>query len=269
MSCDEREVIRLTDTKMASPDELFVIERQDRIGGVQELGVEDDLDPIVRPVEELDASDLVEDGIVAVVGHVVSDDGRERVAAEGEDAALEKDLVFGREQGFGRRDFGAELAVVAGGHLEETGSDPVLDLGDRVVELLGDGLPLERFDGVRVRLSRHDDEGDHGELGAHRLEAMIEPGERFDEHVDALVAVLVSGQGRFSIAAQIQNSHAASDSPSGSEHVQGVVEIEVVVAVEVTPDKVVDLLLREGVHVLEFVHGAELDDVQAVRQDTV
>lgn len=40
-------------------------------------------------------------------------------------------------------------------------------------------------------------------------------------------------------------------------------------AVEVTPDEVVDLGLGHGVQVLELVHGGELDDVETVGKDTV
>jgi len=73
-------------------------------------------------------------------------------------------------------------------------------------------------------------------------------GERLDEHVEALVAVLV---------------------PAGGEHVERVVEVKVEVTVEVTSHELVDLLLGHGVHVLELVHGRELVDVEAVGRHAV
>ena len=52
-------------------------------------------------------------------------------------------------------------------------------------------------------------------------------------------------------------------------HIEGVVEIEVVVAVKVSPDEVVDLGLGRGVEVLELVHGLELDDIESVGEDAI
>lgn len=71
---------------------------------------------------------------------------------------------------------------------------------------------------------------------------------RLDEHIHTLVPVLVS---------------------SGSEQVDGVLEVKVIMTVEVTPDEIVDLLLGLDVQVLEFVHRGEFDDVETVGQDTV
>ena len=52
-------------------------------------------------------------------------------------------------------------------------------------------------------------------------------------------------------------------------HIKGVVEIEVVVAVKVPANKVVDLGLGGGVEVLELVHGLELDDIESVGEDAI
>ena len=52
-------------------------------------------------------------------------------------------------------------------------------------------------------------------------------------------------------------------------HIEGVVEIEVVVAVKVSANKVVDLGLGGGVEVLELVHGLELDDIESVGEDAI
>ena len=59
---------------------------------------------------------------------------------------------------------------------------------------------------------------------------------------------------------------------SGNEsetHVEHVIEIEIVVAVEVSPDEVVDLGLGGGVHVLELVHCLELDNIKTIWENTI
>ena len=134
------------------------------------------------------------------------------------------------------------------GALEEPLADALLDDRDGVSQGLDDGLALEGLDRQRVGLGGHDDEGHDGGLGAARLEPVVQAGERLDKHVDALVAVFVA---------------------AGGEEVEGVVEIEVVVAVEVAAREIVDLFLGLGVQVLELVHGRELDHVEAVREHAV
>jgi len=44
---------------MTTSNKLLVVQTKDRVIGVQELGVENDFDPISRPVEEFNSSDLV------------------------------------------------------------------------------------------------------------------------------------------------------------------------------------------------------------------
>lgn len=92
---------------MATSDKLFVIQTQNRVVRVQELWVEDDLHSIARSVEQLDSSDLVQDWVGTVVGHVVGNDRWQRVSLEGEDSSLEQDLVFRGEQIFRLGDFGS------------------------------------------------------------------------------------------------------------------------------------------------------------------
>lgn len=99
---------------MAPPNKLLVIESEDRVVGIEELGVEEHLDTVARPVEQLDPTNLVQDGVVGVVGHVVRRHGRERVAAEGKDATLEEDLVLVREEGRRVGDFGTVLSARGG-----------------------------------------------------------------------------------------------------------------------------------------------------------
>jgi hypothetical protein len=69
-----------------------------------------------------------------------------------------------------------------------------------------------------------------------------------DEHINTFVPVLVS---------------------AGSEQVDGVLQVKVIVAVEVASDEVVNLLLGLDVQVLELVHRGELDHIQTVGQDPI
>jgi hypothetical protein len=77
---------------------------------------------------------------------------------------------------------------------------------------------------------------------------MVEAGQRLNEHVDTFIAVLVTTSG---------------------EEVKSLVGVEVVVAIEVTTNEVVDALLVDLMQVLELVSCRELLDVQAVGQNTV
>ena len=52
-------------------------------------------------------------------------------------------------------------------------------------------------------------------------------------------------------------------------HIERVFEVKVVVAIEVTTNKVVDLGLGSSVEVLELVHRLELDDVETVGKDAI
>ena len=103
---------------MASAHKLLVVEAENRVVGVEEFGVEEDLDAITRTVEELDAADLVENRVVGIVSHVVGDDGRQRVSTEGKDATLEQDLVLGGHEQARVGHLCARLAGVPGGTLK-------------------------------------------------------------------------------------------------------------------------------------------------------
>lgn len=72
--------------------------------------------------------------------------------------------------------------------------------------------------------------------------------EGLDKHVQALVTVLISSSG---------------------EKVKSVLQIEIIVAVKVTPDKVMDAILGHCVQILELVHCLKLDDVETVGQHTI
>lgn len=77
------------DAQMTSTHKFFIVQCQNWIVTVQEIGVEDDLNAIVCVVEQFDAPDLIEDRVVRVVGHIVRGDGWEDVAFECEYASLE------------------------------------------------------------------------------------------------------------------------------------------------------------------------------------
>ena len=106
--------------------------------------------------------------------------------------------------------------------LEQSLSDALLDNLYGVPQGLDHGLTLQSFDSQGVRLSGHDDERHNGGLRAGSLEAVVQPREGLHEHVDTLIPVLVTASG---------------------EEVKGVVQIKVIVAIKVTPDEVVDLVL--------------------------
>lgn len=77
---------------------------------------------------------------------------------------------------------------------------------------------------------------------------MIETSQRLNEHVDTFITVLVTTSG---------------------EEVQGLVGVEVIMAIEVTTNEVVDALLVDLMQILELVSCRELLDIQTVGQNTV
>jgi hypothetical protein len=74
MNTSLRHTVTREDSQMTTSDELLVIETKDGIVGVQEFGVEDDLDSVGTSVKELYPSDLVQNGVGGVISHVVGDD---------------------------------------------------------------------------------------------------------------------------------------------------------------------------------------------------
>lgn len=153
-------------------------------------------------------------------------------------------------------------------------------MSNSLSKLLSDSLTLQSLDGVRVGSSWHDDESDNRSLGTHLLQSMIQScvptqsqyppfiailgppqswgptlktvreertegltGQALDEHVNTLVSKFVS---------------------TSCEHVDRVLQIEIVVTVEMTPDEIVDFLFGLDVQILKLVHGGELDDVETI-----
>lgn len=166
---------------MASSHKLLVIQSQDRIVTVQEVGVEDDLDSIVRVVEQLDASNLVQNRVISVIRHVVCNNGWQGVPFQGENAAfqqnhvfLRKKLVWGRDRllftkvavGTGTKMFQeqADSPMEASSVVEQSCTNTVLDFCDRIAQLLGDCLTLECFDSVRMGRGWHNNKGDHRDV---------------------------------------------------------------------------------------------------------
>jgi len=52
-------------------------------------------------------------------------------------------------------------------------------------------------------------------------------------------------------------------------HIEGIIQIKIVMAVEITSDKLVNLALAGRMRIMELVHGLELDDIQAIWQDSI
>ena len=71
---------------------------------------------------------------------------------------------------------------------------------------------------------------------------------RLDKHINTFIPKLVS---------------------TSSEQIKRVVQIEIVMTIEMTSDKVVNLLLGLYVEVLELVHSSKLLDVETVGEDTI
>ena len=61
---------------MATTNKLLVVHAKDWVVRVQKIRMEDDLNAVRLIVEELNATNLVEDGVVVVVRHVMSGDRR-------------------------------------------------------------------------------------------------------------------------------------------------------------------------------------------------
>ena len=97
-------------------------------------------------------------------------------------------------------------------------------------------------------MCRHDDERHDSRFASDRLQAVVEAGQRFDEHIHTLIPELIS---------------------ASREEVKRVFRVEIVMSVEVAAHKIVYLLLGLLVQVLELVHGRELGHVQTIGQHTV
>ena len=79
---------------MTSPNEFLVVHSKDWVVRVKEVWVEHDLHGVRLRIKELNATDLVQNGVVRIIGHIVSCDGRQGVALEGENPTLQENFVF-------------------------------------------------------------------------------------------------------------------------------------------------------------------------------
>lgn len=103
--------VRRENTQVTTSHKFLVIKSQDRIVGIQEFRMEDDLDSIGASVEQFNPSDLVQNRVGAVVLHVVGDDGGKRAPLESEDSSLQGNLVRVQKKGVGIRYFGSNFTV--------------------------------------------------------------------------------------------------------------------------------------------------------------
>jgi len=70
-------------------------------------------------------------------------------------------------------------------------------------------------------------------------------GKRLDKHIDTLIPILI---------------------PPCGKHVQGIVQIKIIIAIEMAPNELIDFSLGGSMHILEFMHSLKLDDIQAIGQ---
>ncbi|KAI6766392.1 hypothetical protein HG531_011614 [Fusarium graminearum] len=212
---------------MATSNKVVVVERKDGVGRVEELRVEDNLDAIGRVVEKLHTADLVENGILMIVEHVMGDNWGKSVALHGKEATTKQNSVLGGDKLLliGQR----FTLVPLEGALKEATSNALLDNVCGVAQGLDNCLALERLD-------------------SEGLETVVQSCQRLNKHVNTLIPELVT---------------------TSSEKIECVINIEVVVAIEMSADKVVDLLLCLLVQVLELVNSRELCDVETIRQNAI
>lgn len=97
---------------MATSHKFFVIKTEDWVVRVQEFRVEDDLDSVGASVEEFHSSDLVQDGVGAVILHVVGNDRGKRASLESKDSPLQGNLVGVQKEGVGIRNFGSDFSIL-------------------------------------------------------------------------------------------------------------------------------------------------------------
>ena len=79
---------------MAASNKVFIVQPEQRIVGAQKLGVKDDFDSIFRTIKQLDASDLIQDRIVGIIGHIMRDDGRKGISLQCKDTAFQGDHIL-------------------------------------------------------------------------------------------------------------------------------------------------------------------------------
>ena len=81
---------------MTSTNKLLVVKAQNRVATVQKVRMEYDFHAIVAVVEQFDSANLIEDRIIGVVGHVMSDNRGKRISFQSKDTTLQQYLIFFR-----------------------------------------------------------------------------------------------------------------------------------------------------------------------------
>ena len=233
---------------MTSTHKVVVIKAEERVGGGQELWVEDDLDTVGLAVEELTPAEAAEDWVQVIVHHVVGGDGRQVRRLGREDAALQLGQVISSQEIVSIRNISAETRLV------QSLSDIFLNVVNCILETLGDGVTTQRLHVKTVGLGRENEEGDDSHVTVGILQQVIQSGQRFYEHVRTLVGKLVSIEIHRTLCSNSQTRRLKYGvPPAGCEHVERFIQIEVKVSVEMTPHKLVDLVLALGVQILELV----------------
>lgn len=197
-------------------------------------------------VEELYPADLVQNWVLVVVEHVVGNNGWERVPLHGKETTTKQNTVLTGDQLLLLRQRVALVPLDRA--LKDATANSTLNDINGISQRLDDSLSLQCFNGQGSGLGRHDDESNNCRLASGGLEAVVETGKRLDKHVHTLIPELVATR---------------------SKEVERVFWLEIVMAVEVTADKVMNLLLVLLVEVLELVHGRELGDVETIGEDTI
>lgn len=127
--------------------------------------MENNLDSVRGMVEEAETAQLVQDGILVIIGHVVCDDWGKGRALQGEGAALEQDLVLAGQE------LGCVDIATTGSLLKQSGLHALGNVVDSLLELLDHSLTLQSLDCERVSLGRGNDEcnDSHGRVTGFEL----------------------------------------------------------------------------------------------------
>ena len=81
-------------TKMAPSNKLAVVHAKQGISRGEELGMKDNLDPVLPMVVQVHPADVAEDRVISVVNDIVGDHSRELNTLGGKDTSLEHDNVI-------------------------------------------------------------------------------------------------------------------------------------------------------------------------------
>jgi hypothetical protein len=73
---------------MTSTNKLLVVEAQNRVTTVQKVRMENDFHAIVTAVKQFDTANLVENWIVGIVSHIMSDNRGKRISLQCKDTTL-------------------------------------------------------------------------------------------------------------------------------------------------------------------------------------